>query len=98
MKELTDLDVFFVSLTEAVDLSSPVGRAVARLLAVFANFEGESVSRTELRMQENVVAETVGLHQSPNTPPREESYLTKVYQKQRLPVNYRSVEPLFAAF
>ncbi|HNB23418.1 MAG TPA: recombinase family protein, partial [Candidatus Melainabacteria bacterium] len=41
MKELTDLDVIFVSLTEAVDLSSPVGRAVAGLLTVFANFERE---------------------------------------------------------
>jgi DNA invertase Pin-like site-specific DNA recombinase len=27
MKELTDLDVAFVSFTEAVDLSSPIGRA-----------------------------------------------------------------------
>jgi DNA invertase Pin-like site-specific DNA recombinase len=41
MKELTDLDVAFVSFTEAVDLSSPVGRAVAGLLAVFAGFERE---------------------------------------------------------
>ncbi len=41
MKELTDLGVIFVSLTEAVDLSSPVGRAVAGLLTVFANFERE---------------------------------------------------------
>lgn len=41
MKELTDLDVAFVSLTETVDLSTPIGRAVAGLLAVFANFERE---------------------------------------------------------
>lgn len=41
MKELTDLGVAFVSFTEAVDLSSPVGRAVAGLLAVFASFERE---------------------------------------------------------
>jgi putative DNA-invertase from lambdoid prophage Rac len=41
MKELTDLGVAFVSYTEAVDLSSPVGRAVAGLLAVFAGFERE---------------------------------------------------------
>lgn len=41
MKELADLEVAFVSLTEAVDLSSPIGRAIAGLLAVFADFERE---------------------------------------------------------
>ena len=41
MKELTDLNVAFVSSTEAVDLSTPIGRAVAGLLAVFAAFGKE---------------------------------------------------------
>jgi len=41
MKELADLEVAFVSLTEAVDLTTPIGRAIAGLLAVFANFERE---------------------------------------------------------
>jgi putative DNA-invertase from lambdoid prophage Rac len=41
MRELTNLEVAFVSLTEAVDLSSPIGRAIAGLLAVFADFERE---------------------------------------------------------
>jgi putative DNA-invertase from lambdoid prophage Rac len=41
MKELADLEVAFVSYTEAVDLSTPIGRAVAGLLAVFAGFERE---------------------------------------------------------
>jgi putative DNA-invertase from lambdoid prophage Rac len=30
-----------VSLTEALDLTTPAGRAMARLLAVFAEFEGK---------------------------------------------------------
>jgi DNA invertase Pin-like site-specific DNA recombinase len=39
LKELTDLGVGFVSLTEALDFSTPSGRALAGLLAVFAEFE-----------------------------------------------------------
>ena len=41
LKELHDLDVGFVSLTEALDLTTPTGRAMAGLLAVFAEFERE---------------------------------------------------------
>src|SRR5438445_2166782 len=39
--ELRDLDVGFVSLPEALDLTTPSGRAMAGLLAVFAEFERE---------------------------------------------------------
>jgi DNA invertase Pin-like site-specific DNA recombinase len=41
LRELTDLGVSFVSLTEALDLTTPTGRAMAGLLAVFAEFERE---------------------------------------------------------
>jgi DNA invertase Pin-like site-specific DNA recombinase len=41
LKELTELGVGFVSLTEALDLTTPSGRAMAGLLAVFAEFEHE---------------------------------------------------------
>jgi putative DNA-invertase from lambdoid prophage Rac len=41
LRELTDLGVGFVSLTEALDLTTPTGRAMAGLLAVFAEFERE---------------------------------------------------------
>jgi DNA invertase Pin-like site-specific DNA recombinase len=41
LQELHDLDVGFVSLTEALDLTTPSGRAMAGLLAVFAEFERE---------------------------------------------------------
>jgi putative DNA-invertase from lambdoid prophage Rac len=41
LKELNELGVGFVSLTEALDLSTPTGRAMAGLLAVFAEFERE---------------------------------------------------------
>ena len=41
LQELQHLGVGFVSLTEALDLTSPAGRAMAALLAVFAEFERE---------------------------------------------------------
>lgn len=41
LKELAELDVSFVSLTEALDLTTPTGRAMAGLLSVFAEFEHE---------------------------------------------------------
>jgi putative DNA-invertase from lambdoid prophage Rac len=41
LRELTDLGVGFVSLTEALDLTTPTGRAMTGMLAVFAEFERE---------------------------------------------------------
>jgi putative DNA-invertase from lambdoid prophage Rac len=41
LKELAELSVGFVSLAEALDLTTPTGRAMAALLSVFAEFEHE---------------------------------------------------------
>jgi DNA invertase Pin-like site-specific DNA recombinase len=41
LQELEQLGVAFVSLTEALDLTTPAGRAMAGLLAIFAEFERE---------------------------------------------------------
>src|SRR3974377_56080 len=41
LQELEHVGVGFVSLTEALDLTTPAGRAMAGLLAVFAEFERE---------------------------------------------------------
>lgn len=41
LQELTALGVGFVSVTEALDLTTPAGRAMAGLLSVFAEFERE---------------------------------------------------------
>jgi putative DNA-invertase from lambdoid prophage Rac len=41
LQELSALGVGFVSLTEALDLTTPSGRAMAGLLGVFAEFERE---------------------------------------------------------
>ena len=41
LRDLADLGVGFVSLTEALDLTTPTGRATAPMLAIFAEFERE---------------------------------------------------------
>ncbi len=41
LRELTDLGVAFVSLAEALDLTTSTGRAMAGMVAVFAEFERE---------------------------------------------------------
>jgi putative DNA-invertase from lambdoid prophage Rac len=41
LQEVEHLGVGFVSLTEALDLTTPAGRAMAGLLAIFAEFERE---------------------------------------------------------
>jgi Resolvase, N terminal domain len=41
LQELEHLGVGFVSLTEALDLTTAAGRAMAAMLAVFASFERE---------------------------------------------------------
>src|SRR5260370_1950728 len=44
LQELEHLGVDFVSLTEALHLTTPAGRAMAALLAIFAEFEREILS------------------------------------------------------
>ena len=49
LQELASLDVGFVSLSEALDLTTPSGRALAGMLAVFAELHGQlSVGRVRL--------------------------------------------------
>ena len=44
LEELTALGVGFVSMTEAIDLTTPAGKALAGMLAVFAQFERDMLS------------------------------------------------------
>ena len=62
LQELRDLDVGFVSLTEALDLTTPSGRAMAGLLAVFAEFEREI-------LRERVRAGSRSRKRNPSRPP-----------------------------
>lgn len=44
INDLRELGVVFVSLTESLDFSTPLGRAMAGVLAVFAQFEREMIA------------------------------------------------------
>src|SRR5579883_354948 len=48
LQELEHLGVGFVSLTEALDLTTPVGRAMTGVLAIFAEFEREMLRERTL--------------------------------------------------
>ncbi len=63
LRELTDLGVGFVSLTEALDLTTPTGRAMAGMVAVFAEFEREI-------LRERVRAGIVQARKEGRPPPR----------------------------
>jgi len=41
LNEISGLSIGFISLTEALDLTTPAGRAMAGLLSIFAEFERE---------------------------------------------------------
>jgi DNA invertase Pin-like site-specific DNA recombinase len=43
LQELRDLGIIFVSLTEALDFSTPSGRAMAGMLSTFAEFERDII-------------------------------------------------------
>jgi putative DNA-invertase from lambdoid prophage Rac len=44
LRELTELGIGFISLNEALDLTTPSGRAMAGMLSVFAEFEREIIT------------------------------------------------------
>jgi putative DNA-invertase from lambdoid prophage Rac len=49
LRELTELGVGFVSMTEALDLTTTTGRAMSGMLAIFADYERE-ILRERVRM------------------------------------------------
>jgi putative DNA-invertase from lambdoid prophage Rac len=51
LRELNDLGIVFVSLTEALDLGTATGRAFAGMLSVFAEFERETIRERVLAGQ-----------------------------------------------
>ena len=80
LKELAELGVGFISLTEALDLTTPMGRAMAGLLAVFAEFERE-VLRERVRAglaQARIEGKQLG---RPRTAARKAGEVRKLYQE-----------------
>src|SRR5437588_5235835 len=60
LQELEHLGVGFVSLTEALDLTTPAGRAMAGLLAIFAEFERELLRARTLAGLDHALPEGKG--------------------------------------
>lgn len=66
LNELSGLSVGFISLTEALDLTTPTGRAMAGLLAIFAEFERE-ILRERVKAGIEHARKKGGLHGRPAT-------------------------------
>src|SRR6266545_4010601 len=90
LQELEHLGVGFVSLTEALDLTTPAGRAMAGLLAVFAAFERE-ILVSELEPAWPTPGRTAdisaGPQRRPRTRPRSGDYIALAWPKPRSPAD-----------
>jgi DNA invertase Pin-like site-specific DNA recombinase len=103
LQELEHLGVGFVSLTEALDLTTPAGRAMAGLLAVFAEFERE-ILRERVRaglVQARLKGKRLGRPQTAGRKTDQikalfETGLTKAEISRRLKIGRTSVRRLLA--
>jgi putative DNA-invertase from lambdoid prophage Rac len=104
LKELAELGVAFVSLTEALDLTTPTGRAMVGLLSVFAAFAHDILrERTRAGIAE---ARLQGKHLGrPVTVGKQAGQIRKLYRVgiskaeigRRLDISRTSVRRLLAA-
>lgn len=80
LNELAELDIGFVSMTEAVDLTTSIGRAMAGVLAVFAQFEREMlVERVRAGIAQ--ARKRGGKHGRPKTAALQASKIRKLFAK-----------------
>jgi DNA invertase Pin-like site-specific DNA recombinase len=101
LQELQHLGVGFVSLTEALDLTTPAGRAMAGLLAVFAEFERDILRervRAGLAHTRQNGRNWAGPSQQDSTPPRCGRCIVPASAKPRSPAGWRSAAPPCAVF
>jgi putative DNA-invertase from lambdoid prophage Rac len=83
LKELAELGIGFVSLTEAFDMTTPTGRALAGILAVFAEFERE-IMRERVKAgiaQARSKGITLG---RPKSAAKKISEVKRLYRKEKL--------------
>ena len=80
LSELNELAVGFVSLTEALDLTTPSGRAMAGLLAVFAEFERDLL-RERVRAGIAQARKDGRPHGRPRTIAKHESKIRKLFSQ-----------------
>lgn len=83
LKELAELSIGFVSLTEAFDMTTPTGRALAGMLAVFAEFEHE-ILRERVKAgiaQARAKGTTFG---RPKSAAKKTAEIKRLYRKEKL--------------
>src|SRR5215207_9826775 len=80
LKELSDVGVGFVSLTEAIDLTTPSGRALAGMLAVFAEFERD-ILRERVKAGITRAREQGKAHGRPQTAAKQSAEVKRLYKK-----------------
>jgi putative DNA-invertase from lambdoid prophage Rac len=80
LKELSEIDVGFVSLKEAIDLTTPSGRALAGMLAVFAEFERD-ILRERVRAGIAQAREQGKRHGRPQTAAKQSKEVKQLFKK-----------------
>jgi len=101
LQELEHLGVGFVSLTEALDLTTPAGRAMAGLLAIFAEFEREILrerTRAGLAHARQNGKRLGGRQRRSRTQPRSGNSIVPASASRRSPAGSTSDAPPCAAF
>jgi hypothetical protein len=95
-QELEHLGVGFVSLTEALDLTTPAGRAMAGLLAIFADLKGKScgnVPGQAWRMRGRTGNGWVGRQRRHYTLRKSANFIAPASANPKSLVAYRSAAP-----
>ena len=103
LHEMTDLGVGFISLTEALDLTTPSGRAMAGMLAIFAEFERE-ILRERVRAGIAQARKEGRPHGRPRTASRRADEVVRLKAERlshseiarRLEISRSSVRPILA--
>jgi DNA invertase Pin-like site-specific DNA recombinase len=80
LKELSDIGVGFVSLNEAIDLTTPSGRALAGMLAVFAEFERD-ILRERVKAGITQAREKGRPHGRPATAAKQAAQVRQLFKK-----------------
>src|SRR5215208_4030749 len=80
LKELSEIGVGFVSLNEAIDLTTPSGRALAGMLAVFAEFERD-ILRERVRAGIAQARKEGKPHGRPKTATKQAAEVKRLFKK-----------------
>ena len=80
LRELSDVGIGFVSLNEAIDLTTPSGRALAGMLAVFAEFERD-ILRERVKAGIAQAREKGKRHGRPATAAKQSAHVKQLFKK-----------------